>query len=200
VRCFASFSSFITFFLLLHSGSRFAQDQQIPTPEDWQRAERAIRRLPPSEFKQAPNWVIDDLTVRGCAIPQPFYAREPSNLIRGQFARRGEWDWAAICSKGGKSQLIVLWAGPPACPSHVGGKIGDAGRLEGEGSGEIGYDLSIVRIGPEQIRKDIRDWREPSRERIVKEIAHDGIELPSGKGDDIEYCLRGEWMTPAHGD
>lgn len=176
-----------------------AQDQQVPTQEEWQRAESQIRRLPPSAFGHVPKWVADNLVARGCAIPQPFGAREPSNLIRGQFAHNGEWDWAAICSKEGKSRVVVLWAGPAACPDNVWGPIEDAGRLEAMATGEIGYDFSIARIRPDQIRKDMRNW-ESSPEEKLNLISHEGIELPSPKEDDIEYCLSGKWITAAHVD
>jgi hypothetical protein len=144
-----------------------AQDQQVPTQEGWQRAESQIRRSPPSAFGHVPKWVADDLVTRGCAIPQPFGAREPSNLIRGQFARNGEWNWAAICSKEGKSQVVVLWGGQAACPNHLG-ESPDINQLVGIDSGKIGYTYRIVRVGPDEIRKDIREWGDPQAEEHVK--------------------------------
>jgi hypothetical protein len=194
----AVFASFAAFFLLVRAVPRSGQQEQIPTTGDFWKAAGQIRRLPPSAFKQAPKWVVDDLTTRGCTIPQVFDAHAPMNLIRGQFARNGEWDWAAICSKGGKSHVLVLWGGPAACPSELG-ETGDIDRLEGIGSRKIGYTYRIVRVGPDEIRKDIRDWEPPSDED-AKTVTHDGIEFPSGKGVGIEYCLRGEWIEVAWGD
>lgn len=197
--CRKFFASFATLFLVLLPGLQRAQEQSAPSPDEFQRGERTIRRFPPSEFKNAPQWVVVGLVALGCTIPQPFAAQQPSNLIRGQFARNGEWDWAAICSKEGKSRAVVLWDGPPACPNSFG-ESEDVERLATFGSGGIGYEYSIVSVGPEQIRKDIHDWGDPSAEEHAKAISHDGIELPSGKGVQIEYCLRGQWTIAAAGD
>jgi hypothetical protein len=199
-------ATFATLLLLVHPVVRFTQDDQGPIPEEYRSAARHMSRLPPSSFKSAPKWVVEDLVARGCTIPQvpafmlaPFAAQEPSNLIRGQFARNGEWDWAAICSRGGKSRAVVLWGGPPACPSDLR-EVEDAGQLESIGAGKFGYDFFVVRVTSDQIRKDMRDWGEPNAEEKSRTILHDGIEFPSGKGVAVWYCTLGQWTTPAAGD
>ncbi len=39
---------------------------------DWDKAEREIKRLAPSEFKQLPKEVVKQLEQRGCTIPQSY--------------------------------------------------------------------------------------------------------------------------------
>jgi hypothetical protein len=191
--------AFVALLVLAHPALRYAQEEPPPTAEEWRRAARQIRWLPPSAFKDAPKWVVDDLAASGCTIPQPSPAGEPVNLIRGQFARRGEWDWAAVCSKGGKSRVVILWGGQPACPSDLW-EVEDADRLEVMAPGEIGYDFTLIHLGPGAIRKDIHDWEPPPWEAKVKAVTHDGIELGTGKGADILYCRSGEWTVVASGD
>ena len=84
--------------------SVFAQDSswQI-TPEVWQQSEEQILRLPPTAFPDLSSGVIEDLKKRGCTIPQAFPGAygysTPLNVIRGEFAKRGQKDLAILCSR-----------------------------------------------------------------------------------------------------
>ena len=73
------------------------------TPEIWQQSEEKILRLPPAAFSELPSSVIEDLEKRGCTIPQAvpgsFGYLNPHNVIRGEFAKRGQTDWAILCSR-----------------------------------------------------------------------------------------------------
>jgi hypothetical protein len=75
---------------------------------DWDKAEKEIRRFKPSEFKSLPEAVVKELEQMGCTIPQSDVETEPHNVIRGEFARKGQVDWAVLCSKEGKSSVLVF--------------------------------------------------------------------------------------------
>jgi hypothetical protein len=48
--------------------------------------------------------------VRGYEAPLPL-----TNVISGEFAARGQRDWAALCSANGRSTIHVYWGGPSTC-------------------------------------------------------------------------------------
>src|SRR5688572_21225806 len=82
-------------------------------PEDLVRkfdeAERRIVRLPASAFPELPRHLAAELERRGCTIPQESYTKKRNNVIQGEFARPGQKDWAALCSSGGSSSILVFW-------------------------------------------------------------------------------------------
>jgi hypothetical protein len=73
------------------------------TPDIWQQSEEEILRLPPSSFRELPREVIEDLQNRRCAIPQAVPGSSghsnPHNVIRGEFVKKGQTDWAILCSR-----------------------------------------------------------------------------------------------------
>lgn len=75
-----------------------------------------IRLLPISSFPQLPPAVAQQLSERGCMIPQTYEAREPENVIRGAFERQGSDDWAALCSVNRITTLYVFFQSNPARP------------------------------------------------------------------------------------
>jgi hypothetical protein len=74
-----------------------------------------IRKASPSEFSMLPARLRDKLNAEGCLIPQPPVdgARLAlKNVIRGEFQRPGQFDWAVVCNyANGTEAIIVFWAG-----------------------------------------------------------------------------------------
>jgi len=83
--------------LFVTTTSLFAQ-----LPPDLQRqfdqAEGRIVRLPPRAFPELPGNVVRELQRRSCTIPQTAFTKNPHNVIKGEFARPGQTDWAVLCS------------------------------------------------------------------------------------------------------
>src|SRR5436309_14838260 len=75
-------------------------------------AERRIVRLQPTAFPGLPGSVVQELQRRGCTIPQEAYTKKPHNVIRGNFARPGQTDWAVLCSVNQTSRLSSFWTDP----------------------------------------------------------------------------------------
>ena len=63
---------------------------------------------PPSHFRELPTAIRRELEKGGYLIPQPFGQRG-KNVVRGRFDRRGQVDWAVLCSKSGTSRILVFW-------------------------------------------------------------------------------------------
>ncbi len=92
----------------------------VPAQElDFRAAERKIGRLPPAAFPMLPISVVRELRRRGCTIPQEDYSKTPNNVISGQFAHRGQRDWAVLCSIKGESSILVFWNGSATNPADL---------------------------------------------------------------------------------
>ena len=79
-----------------------AQTVGQPSQRTW-----PVHRLRPAAFPDVPKNLITELERRGCTIPQPYTDRK-SNVIRGEFARPGQTDWAVLCSAQGYTSLLVF--------------------------------------------------------------------------------------------
>ena len=92
----------VTLFLLL---SQMACADSVPTRS-------------PNDFKDVPKVVVDTLRAQNCLIPQsPF--PHPNNLISGEFAKKGQKDWAALCLEGDQTKIVVFWGGKIKCASSL---------------------------------------------------------------------------------
>jgi hypothetical protein len=80
---------------------------QTSPPADEQRAvaSEQIERLEPFAFPQLPKTVVLDLEKRACLIPQ-IADVAPHNVLRGEFIRVRQIDWAVLCSQKKKTQSI----------------------------------------------------------------------------------------------
>lgn len=52
-----------------------------------------------------------ELQRRGCTIQQESYTKRANNVIRGNFARPGQLDWAVLCSINRVSSILVFFNG-----------------------------------------------------------------------------------------
>jgi len=123
-------------------------------------------RLPPAAFRELPGGLVRELQKLGCTIPQASGATQPHNVIRGEFAKPGKTDWAALCSKDGASTVLVFWNGRRRNP----GRIARAQDVDS-------FTRQITAIAPKNIEKQ-------------PPIDHQGI----GDGSVIHYYFRGHWV------
>src|SRR5258708_4860795 len=73
------------------------------------------RYLRPDDFQTVPPDVRVQLAKVHCLIPQDVETVMQHNVVSGQFAKKGQQDWAAYCSIEGKSHVVVIWGGPAKC-------------------------------------------------------------------------------------
>jgi len=71
-------------------------------------ADLPVTRLEPSAFPELPGNIRQELERRGCTIPQVWKDRKPHNVIRGEFTRNGQTDWAVFCSVNRVSVAALL--------------------------------------------------------------------------------------------
>ncbi len=164
--------------------------QFMPSTADWERADREVRRLPPTAFSQLPANLVKDLQRRGCTIPQEHFTKEPHNVIRGEFARPGQTDWAVLCSINRVSSILVYWNGSETNPAELG-KGEDRSVLQTLSEQGIGYSRQIKAVGSQWILRyhSYHGGPEPPP------IDHLGIENSFvGKASVILYYSAGQWL------
>ena len=146
--------------------------------------DREITRLATSAFPLLPENLAQDLRRPGCTIPQPVFARQPQNGIKGQFARPGQVDWAVLCSVKGRSSILVFWNGSEINPALIAPASEDH-FIQGIGQGKFGFSRAIAAVGRSYIP------------------AHAAVSGPKGsnapvidhQGIDDAFVERGPWST-----
>lgn len=121
-------------------------------PRDWEEADRRTRRLQPDDFPSLPAEVRAELERRRCTVPQPYGQDEPVNVIHGEFTTVGERDIAVLCSRGGKSSILVFRGGRADKIAGLGARE-DRGYLQTIGNNQIGFSRQIVVADPAQLKK-----------------------------------------------
>ena len=161
------------------------------TREDFVKAEQEIKRLPPSAFKELAPAIVKELQERGCTIPQTAFISEPHNVIEGEFARKGQKDWAVFCSREGESSILVFWGGPAKC-HHELKATKDLNGLQNSGENKIVYSLSISLVDKKYILEHYETYGGPK----PPPIDHQGINYAFlGKSSELQYCHEGQWLT-----
>lgn len=156
----------------------------------WEEAEKEIKLLEASSFKHLPKNIIKKLEIKGCAIPQAYEIEKPHNVIKGQFAKQGQTDWAVLCSKNSSTTLLVFWGGSTQCSSEME-KEKNINGLQGMGGGEIGYSRYISSVNKKQIQK----YQEYHETTILQPLLHEGIDVAFlGKASYVRYCYKNKWI------
>jgi len=158
-----------------------------------------IVRLPPSAFPELPANVVQDLQRRGCTIPQEAFSKvNPNNVIKGEFAKPGQIDWAVLCSVKGVSTILVFWNGSEENPAAIV-PAPDSGYLQGAGGDQQwAYSRLIEPMGVEDIFRyhDLEHLGIP-----LPPIEHQGInDQYNGKAFLVWYYFDGQWLKVAGGD
>ena len=161
------------------------------TQDKWAAADSATLRLPPAAFSQLPKNIVRYLQRHGCTIPQTYLSSEPHNVIGGEFARRGQTDWAVLCSRSGESSILVFWRGSTRSVAEIA-KAPDRGFLQTitEG-GKIGFSRIIEAVDRDYIIKHNEAYGGPK----LPPINHQGInDAYVEKASVVRYYYRRRWL------
>jgi hypothetical protein len=154
-------------------------------------ASPSIERFPPSAFPKLSKNIVKNLRARGCTIPQAGFNPKPNNVISGEFAKRGQTDWAVLCSRGGISSILVFWGGSVKSPAELAKAPDDAYWLGNNRDG-FHYYRHIMVADREYI---LAHYKEYGRGEFIPPINHYGID--NGfleKGSEVYYYNRGKWL------
>jgi len=163
----------------------------IEPPNVWDVANSKVRRLPPSAFPELPVSIKEDLSKRQCTVPQTFASTQPHNVTQGEFAKKGQKDWAVLCSTGQVSSILIFWGGSTKEVSSIYSSL-DRDYLQGTGGDEIGYSQEIFAVGRDHILEHYKAHGGPT----PPPIDHDGIEHSFvEKASTVLYYYKGEWLS-----
>ena len=153
--------------------------------------EEYIYYASPMEFEHVPVEIKDRLTQLECTIPQPglgFNLDQLHNLVSGEFGQVGQTDWAAVCSRKGRSEILVLWGGREHCQSIVVAERLDSVYTQMWGPNGMGYSRLISSFSPSQERLFKIDDDLPER-------THEAIQdYFMDKAGTSFYCHEGKWV------
>ena len=167
----------------------------------WEEAARRIRYLSPAQFPAAPPDLMRAVGDRGCRIPQVWYDSLPHNLIRGEFARPGQEDWAVLCSRAGVSQILVFWnAGAGGVDSLAPHK--DRSFLQTVGPNQIGFSRRIGVADSSSMWEYFEEYQGPELPPPPPpRLDHQGIgDAFVEKGSSLFYYSAGRWVELADAD
>ena len=159
-------------------------------PDDWDLADSQVKRIQPAVFSKLPKSHVGELQARRCTIPQTYGNRTLHNVIHGEFAKKGQTDWAVLCSKNRVSSILIFWGGSEKNVSEIAKGL-DKGFLQGIGNGQIGYSREISVVGRKYILDHYKAYGGPK----PPPISHVGInDAFIEKGSTVRYYYAGKWL------
>jgi len=153
-------------------------------------AEQGIVRLSPSAFRELPRNVIRELQRRGCTIPQTPYTKNPHNVIRGEFAKPGQTDWAVLCSVKGVSSILVFWNSSEKNPAEIA-RMEDRIFLQGITAEGVGLSRAIDPVGKDFITRHYDAYGGPKPPPINHQGVNDSF---VEKASEVWYFYAGKWL------
>lgn len=176
----------ITLFGLFLVYSVIAGEQQ----SKWDIANLQIKRLSPDVFIELPSKIVQELKKQNYTIPQSYRENKPHNVISGEFAKKGQIDWAVLCSRNLQSSILIFWGGSEKNISEIA-LSPDKHFLQGIGEGKIGYSRRLSVVGEKYIIEHYNAYggNKPPP------IEHRGInDAFIGKASIVHYYYNGKWL------
>lgn len=149
-----------------------------------------VRHLPVASFPDLPGPIAEELTRRGCLIPQTYEAHQPENVVHGSFQEPGSSDWAVLCSVSGEVKLLVFFGSDPAGPMTLG-SAAETQRVQAyPGGAQMGFNWGIDRAGAEAVRQ-AQIGLKPRPARIDHDALADSV---VEQRTIYHYCRNGRWV------
>jgi len=121
---------------------------------------------------------------------------KPQNVIEGEFTRKGQTDWAVLCSVNRVSTILVFRNASERNPSELA-REDDIDKLQAVGGDAIVYSRAISRVGREYILSHYRAYGGPK----PPTIDHQGIDDAFvEKASVVHYFRAGRWLKLSGAD
>lgn len=134
--------------------------------------------------------IIDDLERRGCTIPQAYGLGEEHNVVQGELKKKGQKDWAVLCSVKRSSAILIYWNASPKDVSRVANGR-DADFLQEVEPGRIGFSRLIDIADANYLFGRYKAYGGPK----PPHIKHQGInDIWVEKASEVHYLHRGKWL------
>jgi len=174
---------FFVFTLLFILSSLYVQAQ-----DKFDLAERKIVRLAPNKFTELPKNIITALETRGCTVPQTYFHIQPGNVIRGEFEKKDQKDWAVLCSKNGVSLILIFWNGSDKKIDEIN-VASDKEQLSNLGDGKLRFTREIEVVNRANILENAEFYGEEPPP--IEPVEHEGIGERYGV---VYYYHQGKWL------
>ena len=122
--------------------------------------------LPPAAIRDLPVAVAQELRSRGCRVPN----KDSINIIRGEFFKPGQVDWAALCSTKKSTSLLVF---PDGSTEQIA-------VLQTTPKAFSKWSISVISQEQLKLSSSIGGWKGPQFTEIdhqvansVKKLTHD---------------------------
>ena len=159
-------------------------------PDKWELADAATVRLAPRAFPALPRNIVHSLEARGCSIPQLFGSSEPHNVVKGEFIKKGQTDWAVLCSWNNRSSILIFAGGSSKRVTAIAESADRAFLQTIDGAGNVGFSRAIDVVGKDYLVKHHEEYGGPS----LPPLDHHGInDAFAEKGSVVHYYYRGKW-------
>ena len=165
------------------------------TPADVAVAVAGIPRVPAQRFAALPPSAREAFTALNCQVPQNSATGGSANLVQGEFAAKGQRDWAALCSNSTTTEIRVVWGGPVRCEDR-NAAVQDSDSIVAQSAGVYAYARSIGVASIEHVSR----YLTRHRATLPEKPSHDAIEDSNGRSSLVYYCHGGRWqMIPGAG-
>jgi len=112
------------------------------------------------------------------------------NVIKGEFTRKGQVDWAVLCSRNGVSTILVFRNASGQDPSELA-RESDMDKLQGVAGHEIGYSRAISPVDRQFILDHYRTYGGPKPPTIDHQGINDAF---VEKASVVHYFHAGKWL------
>lgn len=128
---------------------------------DGHSAPYVIRHLPISSFPNLPPTIQEQLSVRGCLIPQTYEAHQPENVVHASLEQPGSSDWAVLCSAQGTVSLLIFFGSGSSRPFTLA-SAPETERLQThDPTGTLGFNWGIDIASPGNVHDAQLGMRHP---------------------------------------
>jgi hypothetical protein len=154
-------------------------------------ANEQATRLDPSKFKDLPQEIINNLKERKCTVPQTWHIKTPHNVVSGEYSKKGQKDWAILCSINRVSSILIFWNGSTRNVAEIA-KSDDLDYFQGvDSNNEMGFSRVIDTVD----KKYIIDHYNSYGGVKPPQIDHEGInDTFAEKASYVLYLHRGKWL------
>ena len=159
------------------------------TPADVALIVARVPRIAIDRFAALPPTVREAFTQMNCRVPQATTAAI-ANVIQGEFAAKGQRDWAALCSDGTLTQIRIVWGGPVRCDDRVA-PTQDADTLLATAPGVHAYSRTIGTASAGQVERLLVRYQTT----LPEEPSHDAIDDAIDRVTTVRYCAGGQWLS-----
>ena len=150
--------------------------------------------IAPKAFPALPPAVTADLEARACRIPQSYMDPAPHNVVVGSFFGPSSQDWAVLCSREGRSSILVYPAGETEGVEEIARGREDGPPLATQVAEEerFGFDRMITAVGEKYIFDRYRWYGGPEPPPIQHQGINDAV---VEKASRVHYYYDGSWLV-----